>query len=153
MSKTDHSHSSSTEIAGGEHRDKVQAVIRGVRMKCPNCGKGSMFTSYLKVADTCSNCGEELFHQQSDDAAPYFTIFILGHIIVPIMVMLEIYVFPPFWAYLVIGLPLVIALTLATLPRVKGAVVATQWALRMHGFDPRQASTHPDLDPEIIGQE
>ena len=32
-------------------------------------------------------------------------------------------------------IPLALLLTLVTLPRIKGAIVALQWALRMHGFE------------------
>jgi hypothetical protein len=35
---------------------------------------------------------------------------------------------------MVLWMPLTIALSLYLLPRVKGALVAMQWALRMHGF-------------------
>lgn len=115
-------------------RDWRKAFGRGLRMKCPNCGKGSMFRAYLKVADTCSHCGEELHHQQADDAPPYFTIFLVGHIIVPLVLIVEKVFFPPMWLHFALWLPLTIVLSLGLLPMVKGALVAYQWALGMHGF-------------------
>jgi uncharacterized protein (DUF983 family) len=40
----------------------------------------------------------------------------------------------PIWMPIVAGLVLALALSLALLPRVKGALIGWQWALRMHGF-------------------
>jgi len=48
-----------------------------------------MFRAYLKVNDTCPNCGEELLHQRADNAPPYMTIFVVGHIIGTFMILAE----------------------------------------------------------------
>lgn len=112
-----------------------QAMRRGLAHKCPACGEGALFSSYLKVNDTCPACKEELHHQRADDAPPYITIFIVGHIIVPGILLLEQAYAPATWIHLIIWLPLLLILSLAILPRVKGLFVGLQWALRMHGFD------------------
>src|ERR1700676_487774 len=70
-------------------RNRWQAIRRGFAMHCPNCGKGAMFCSYLKVNEACPNCGEELFHQRADDAPPYITIMVVGHIIGACMIAVE----------------------------------------------------------------
>ena len=70
MDKVEYSNASLNRHLSHEPRDKMQAMRRGARMKCPNCAKGSIFSSFLKVVDTCQNCGEELHHERSDDAAP-----------------------------------------------------------------------------------
>jgi uncharacterized protein (DUF983 family) len=93
-----------------------------------------MFRKYLKVADNCENCGEALHYHEADDAPPYFTIFIVGHIIVPLVLVVERLYRPEMWVHMAIWLPLTLALSLALLPVTKGAVVAAQWAKRMHGF-------------------
>ena len=54
----------------------------GSRSAARSCGKGALFHSYLKVNDACGVCGEELHHQRADDAPPYFTIMIVGHVVV-----------------------------------------------------------------------
>ncbi len=119
-----------------QKRGVLAAMSRGMRGRCPSCGKGGLFPRYLKVADHCPVCGEALYHHRADDAPPYFTIFIAGHIIVPLLLALELAARPPLWVHAAIWLPLAVALCLALLPRVKGAIVALQWALYMHGFDP-----------------
>ncbi len=111
------------------------AMRRGTACTCPSCGKGPLFNRYLKVADTCSNCGEALHHHRADDAPPYFTIFIVGHLVVPLTLWTERVWQPEMWVHALLWIPLAIVMTLIMLPLVKGAVVGLQWALYMHGFE------------------
>ncbi len=115
-------------------RDTWAAIRNGFLGGCPNCRRGKLFRSYLKVADHCPACGIELHHHRTDEAPPYFTIFIVGHMIVPLIWLVETTWRPPVWVHLVIWLPLVASLSLVLLPAVKGAVVGMQWAMRMYGF-------------------
>jgi uncharacterized protein (DUF983 family) len=70
-------------------RSVLTSLLRGARLTCPACGKGAMFRRYLKVADTCPTCGDALHHHRADDAPPYFTIVIVGHIVVGLMLAVE----------------------------------------------------------------
>jgi uncharacterized protein (DUF983 family) len=115
-------------------RSWKQAMWRGACGKCPACGKGKLFTGFTKVADSCNHCGEALHHQRADDAPPYFTIFIVGHIVVPLLFIVERTWQPPYWVHAALWLPLILGLTFILMPIVKGAVIGLQWALRMHGF-------------------
>lgn len=110
------------------------ALWRGFRQVCPACGTGGLYRQYLKVVDRCGTCGEELHHHRADDAPPYFTILIVGHIVVGGILALETAFAPETWVQEVIWLPTLLVLTLWFLPRVKGALIGLQWALRMHGF-------------------
>jgi uncharacterized protein (DUF983 family) len=125
-------------------RDVWQAIRRGAMCRCPACGEGRLFTSYLKVAPACERCGEELSHHRADDAPPYLTIMVVGHIVVPMLMWLELHYQPALWIHFVLWLPLTLALSLALLPPIKGVVVAFQWALRMHGFDELSADAAED---------
>ena len=126
-------------------RDIKTAMLRGSRQRCPACGKGALYGKFLKVAEACPACGEELHHQRADDAPPYFTMVIVGHVVVGGVLMLEKAYAPPSWIHLSIWLPLTVGMSLALLPRVKGALVGLQWALRMHGFG--GAADEPVPDP------
>jgi len=117
-------------------RPVFASILRGAAKKCPACSVGAMFRRYLKVADACPHCGEELHHQRADDAPPYFTIVIVGHIVVGLVLAVEMAYRPPLWVHAALWLPLTVILTLLILPVVKGALIALQWALLMHGFDP-----------------
>ena len=115
-------------------RDIWMSLKRGWRQKCPACGTSPLYKSYLKVNDVCPGCQEELHHQRADDAPPYFTMMITGHIIVGGILAAEKMYAPETWVHLVIWLPLLVLLSLWLLPRVKGALIGYQWACRMHGF-------------------
>jgi uncharacterized protein (DUF983 family) len=112
-----------------------QALLRGLRGRCPCCGKGRLFRAFLKVADRCDVCGEELHHHQADDFPAYVVIVIVGHIIVPLVLLVETHFAPATWVHLLLWLPLTIGLSLALIQPVKGVVVALQWAFGMHGFE------------------
>jgi uncharacterized protein (DUF983 family) len=122
-------------VAAEPQRDLGLATRRGFMGRCPNCGKGELFRSYLKVDPRCPVCNEDLSHQRADDAPPYLTMLIVGHVIVAGVLAAED-VFPqsPLWLDALIWLWLTLVLSLALLPRIKGALVGYQWALRMHGF-------------------
>lgn len=122
-------------VAAEPQRDLGLAMRRGFMGRCPNCGKGKLFRSYLKVNPRCPVCNEDLSHQRADDAPPYLTMLIVGHVIVAGVLAAED-VFPqsPLWLDALIWLWLTLVLSLALLPRIKGALVGYQWALRMHGF-------------------
>jgi uncharacterized protein (DUF983 family) len=123
------------ETSDRPRRDVWRAMLRGFRLRCPNCGEGALFRSYLKVNDACPSCGTELHHHRADDAPPYFTILIVGHVVVGGVLALERMVAPPGWVQAALWLPLTLILTLLLLSRVKGALIGLQWALYMHGFD------------------
>lgn len=112
------------------------SLLRGAMLKCPACGLGRMFRRYLKVADACPHCSEELHHHRADDAPAYFTIVIVGHIVVSLVLAVEMAYRPALWLHMALWLPLTVILTFIFLPSVKGALVGLQWALRMHDFDP-----------------
>jgi uncharacterized protein (DUF983 family) len=117
-------------------RSVFQSMLCGIKLKCPACGTGALYRRFLKVSDICPNCGEELHHHRADDAPPYFTIIIVGHIVVSLVLLVEMTYRPPLWVHAALWLPLTIVLAVGLLPSIKGALVGLQWALRMHGFDP-----------------
>jgi len=116
------------------HRSVLGSIRRGLNCRCPGCGAGSLYASYLKVRDTCPLCAEELHHQRADDAPPYFTILIVGHLVLAGALILEQAIAPAPWVQFLLWIPLTIGLALALLPRIKGALIGIQWANRMHGF-------------------
>ncbi|MES2600294.1 MAG: DUF983 domain-containing protein [Pseudomonadota bacterium] len=116
-------------------RDLWQAMARGLRCRCPSCGEGKIFRAFLKVADKCPACGENLSHHRADDLPAYLVIVIVGHIIVPIALWIETNYAPSMLLQLAFYLPFTLISSLLLLQPVKGAVVGLQWAFRMHGFD------------------
>jgi uncharacterized protein (DUF983 family) len=113
----------------------AKAMWRGFRGKCPNCGQGHMFGSFLKVADACDHCGEELVHQRADDFPAYLVMVVVGHLVVPAILAIETAYAPPVWLQLAVWLPVTLFASLALLQPTKGAIVGLQWQIGMHGFE------------------
>lgn len=121
----------------------MQAMIDGAFCRCPNCRSDTLFSGFLSVRDRCPTCGEDYSHQRADDAPPYFTIFIVGHIIIPLVIWAEVVFRPSLFMHTIIFIPITIAMSLAFLRPIKGAIVALQWANYMHGFDPNAEPDFP----------
>ena len=121
-------------IANSPERAVKPAMLRGWRRKCPSCGAGPMLRGYLKVRDTCPVCHEELHHHRADDGPAYLTILIVGHIMAPMIHWVFVSFRPDPLIMASIFSVGCVALSLFLLPRLKGAIVALQWAKRMHGF-------------------
>lgn len=111
------------------------ALWRGLTGRCPHCGEGRMFRAFLKVADQCDRCGEELHHQRADDFPAYLVIVIVGHLVVPLVLHVEMTYQPAYWIHAAMFLPLTLGLVLLLIQPVKGAVIALQWHAGMHGFE------------------
>ena len=129
-------------------RNLALAVGRGLLGRCPNCGKGAMFGAYLSVNPRCPACGEDLSAQRADDA-PAFVALLVVCLVGGGGVLLSEDAWPqmPLLAVAVFWLAVTAVVSLLVLPRIKGAVVGYQWALRMHGFgaattSPQRASTN-----------
>ena len=116
-------------------RSLIVAVARGSMRRCPNCGTGAMFKSYLGLNRRCPACGEDLSAERADDAPAFITLF-LGCFIGGAGVLLTDNVWPgaPLVASALIWLAVIAVASLLILPRIKGAVVGAEWALRMHAF-------------------
>ena len=76
----------SDEQASVQEREVKPAMFRGWKRRCPNCGKGPIMKSYLKVRDACLVCNEDLHHHRADDGPAYLTILIVGHIMAPLLI-------------------------------------------------------------------
>jgi len=110
------------------------AIAKAMAGRCPNCGRGALFATYLKLNATCDTCGEDLTHARADDGPAYLTILVTAKVMVTAM----LYTFmtwqpSPYVLLTVFGFG-TIAMALALLPRFKGLIVGVQWAKRMHGF-------------------
>ena len=130
------------QIFGGESakparatRPLGQAVKRGLLSRCPNCGDGKLFRSFLRPVANCSVCDEDYTAQRADDLPAYLTVLIVGHVVIALFMMVENMGGLSLWGHLAIWGPVTILMSLALLQPMKGATIGLQWALYMHGFD------------------
>lgn len=105
-------------------------IKRGLMHRCPNCGKGELFRKYLKVKPACEVCGHDNAQYPADDGPAYFTILIVGHLIIAPVLVFPFIVEWSALAVLGVTLPVLTVFTLWLLPRVKGGVIGLQWAIR-----------------------
>ncbi len=96
------------------------AALRAVRGRCPCCGKGKLFRSYLKQVDNCAVCGESFGQIRADDGAPWLTIIVVGHIFLPLAFLLDLS-FLPTWVLMVGWAGFFSLLSLLLLPRAKAS--------------------------------
>lgn len=104
--------------------------LRGLSQRCPDCGQGRLYRAYLKVSPTCEACGHDLSAYRADDGPAYFTVLLVGHLVVAPM-----FFFPFVWETSpLITVPVSVAaltsLILLLLPRIKGAFVGALWSIR-----------------------
>jgi uncharacterized protein (DUF983 family) len=126
--------------------DLKTAMLRGWRGRCPRCAEGSLFSSFLKMRNHCLTCGLVLEPYRADDAPAYFTILAVGHVIVPLVLVVERYGHePPLWFHALLWLPLSVLMALLLLPRIKGAVIALLWANRVEA--PKPSPSGFDISP------
>jgi uncharacterized protein (DUF983 family) len=112
---------------GDAKRDAGRAMMRGLRGRCPVCGRGRLFSSYLRPAARCDACGENLAPYQTADFASYIVMFLVGLVATPFVVATA---FAGGGAWIIAAVMVgSVVLALILLPRAKGAVIALLWAL------------------------
>lgn len=109
------------------------AAWRGALGRCPHCGKGRLFRSYLKPVDACSDCGEALGHIRADDGPAWLTIMVVGHVVVFAALGVEAERTWPDWVSMTLWPALALILSLAVLPCAKGIFIGALWATKAEG--------------------
>lgn len=111
----------------------------GLRSRCPSCGQGKLFRSYLQLAERCERCAADFRTADSGDGPAFFVILIVGTLVAPLLLVLQFGFDLPEWVPLAITFAVAIALCLWLLPLFKSVLFALQWNRRA-----RQA-THEDV--------
>jgi uncharacterized protein (DUF983 family) len=102
-------------------------VLAGLAGRCPRCGKGKMFSGFLRLKPTCEACGLDYSFVDAGDGPAVFVILIAGFIVVGAALVVETLYQPPFWLHAVMWLPLILITTLAPLRAMKGVLIALQY--------------------------
>ena len=111
------------------------AIRRGLKNLCPACGEGRLLEGYLMPHAACPACDASNGEIMAQDAPPYITILIVGHVIVPLIVLWERSAAPPILVHYSVWLPAILLLTYILLRRVKGAWMGFMWALGLKGTE------------------
>jgi uncharacterized protein (DUF983 family) len=92
-----------------------------------------MFSGYLSVREACEACKMPFEPLRSDDAPPYFTLFIVGHLVISLYLLLWPFMPFPDWVHALIWCGLTLVLSLTLLPFVKGGVMAVIFRTKAKG--------------------
>lgn len=106
-----------------------RSVGRGIMGKCPNCGKGELFTGYLTQATRCQECNEPIGLYDPG----LLLALLVGLVVVLVFAVaflgIEMAGGASPGSYLTILLPIAIVVSLMTLKPFKGGLVGFLWAL------------------------
>ena len=106
---------------------QLSPISTGLAGRCPRCGQGKLFSSFLKVADRCPVCGLDLSKADSADGPAFFIMLLVPALIIPLAMWVEFSYVPPLWLHAVLWTPLIIGLSIALLRPLKGVMVALQF--------------------------
>lgn len=107
----------------------------GLLCRCPRCGRGPLYKGVLTVVDHCSVCGLDLSANDAGDGPAVFVILILGILIVPLALWLELSMAPPLWVHLIVWPPIILVLAILMLRLMKGVLVAYHFKNLRHEYN------------------
>ena len=115
----------------GTDGDKFRWIMKcGWKGRCPRCGEGPMFKSWLRIVERCAVCDLDYRFAAPDDGPAFFSLCIIALPLTAFVVWLQVAFSPPFWVHLVTSVPFMAAGTLLPLRPIKGWLVASQFVNR-----------------------
>ncbi len=115
--------------------NSVSPIRSGLLCRCPNCGKGRLYSGYLKVVEKCAHCALELRKHDAGDGPAVFVVLFVGAIIVALALWVEISYQPPYWVHVVIWAPAILGGCLGALRPAKALMIALQFKHKVLDFD------------------
>jgi len=110
-------------------------IFRGLMRRCPYCGQGKIFEGYLTPKSECPVCYSDFSGIRTDDAAPWATILLVGHLMAPVVIV-TIGMDIGTWALTALFMIVSMVFAAAALPIMKGLFFALNWHLGVRYDDP-----------------
>jgi uncharacterized protein (DUF983 family) len=114
----------------GEWFTDRSPVALGIQGRCPRCGRGRLFRSFLEIAPHCEACSLDYGFADAGDGPAVFVILIAGFVVMGLALWIEFTFNPPWWVHLLVSLPLLVVVCLGLLRPLKGVLVSLQFANR-----------------------
>lgn len=114
------------------NRNNIMSTLKSLIKKvltqgCPKCGSGKIFSKYITLKKQCDHCGESFEKLKADDGPAWLTMMVIGHLIIPTMLSVEMSYDLPIWVSIIVW-PLSLAvLSLLCLPFAKAFFVNMIW--------------------------
>jgi len=106
---------------------RTRPVLNAALGRCPRCGIGRLFVTFLEFADGCRNCGLSYDFADAGDGPPVFVSFLAGFLVCGGAVWAELAYQPPYWVHAVVWLPMAVLVPLALLRPTKGLLIGLQY--------------------------
>ncbi len=106
---------------------RLDPLKTGPLGRCPRCGKGHIFSGFLRVRASCEVCGLDYSFAEPADGPAFFVQMFTCVPAVIFTLMLEVMASPPVWVHLVTSLPLLLLTTILPLRPLKGWLIASQF--------------------------
>jgi len=127
-----------------EPNPRLRTVLwRGLRRRCPQCGRGLVFKGWIKMHDRCSACGLQYLPDQGDLWA-YLVAIDRALFVFPLIVMIYFRLYVPDirWFYTVAAGLLV--LFVGTLPHRNGMALGVDYLIRRKWGDLSEAESQSE---------
>lgn len=110
-----------------ENYPLISPFKAGLTCRCPRCGKGRVFSGFLKVAPVCNVCGLDLAKVDTGDGPAVFVIMLVGFLVVGLALWVEVKFEPPYWVHFVLWLPTILIACFGLLPPFKATLISLQY--------------------------
>jgi uncharacterized protein (DUF983 family) len=107
----------------------ISPLSTAFRHRCPRCGKGDLYRGYLTIRTECPECGLNYAEHDVGDGPAFFTLTVLGFVIVIFAFMMEAYYRAPLWLTFLLSTLLLLLLTPLCLRWFKSYLVAMKYKL------------------------
>lgn len=106
---------------------RLSSLSTGLRCKCPRCGKGALYQTFLRLRPECPHCGLSYAFADTGDGPAFFVMSGVGIAVMGLFLYLEIAYHPPIWFHLLFTLPLFLFGCLGVLRPTKAWLVSEQY--------------------------
>lgn len=110
-----------------KHYPPVSPFAAGLGGKCPRCGQGPLFQSFLALNSRCDACGLDFSQADSGDGPAVFVIFLVGFLSVAIAFIARFVFFMSTGVAFGLSVAAAILLIAALLRPMKATMIALQF--------------------------
>ena len=110
----------------------ISPYAAGLGGKCPRCGQGDLFETFLGLKPACSACGLDYKKADAGDGPAVFIIFIVGFIGVIVAFVMRFVMEFSIAASFVVSASVSVLCILALLRPLKGTLIALQFQHKAH---------------------
>lgn len=113
----------------------ISPLAVAIKDCCPFCGARTLYKGWVTLAETCSKCGLSFAEHDSGDGPAFFSITLLGFVVVGAALFVEFTYKPDYWVHLLLWPVLLLALTPISLRFFKSYLLGWQYKSQLLNQD------------------